>query len=218
MELWKRFLFARRISIKYNKPIESLLNMLDKDRKNELITRKTLEIKEQNVECDILPNNLYHMNKVLSLYDKWKECNVILTELGSRRLNIPEGISEKIFCFHTGCIIIKKAYNIKSSSSFDCYNPHTKKTVQLKASSVLNDCTSFGPSSEWEELYFMHIDSLNNKYTIWEIDSQILYNCKVNNTTTFRQQQDAGKRPRLSIRKNFIEKYNLTPTWQGVLL
>jgi hypothetical protein len=78
--------------------------------------------------------------------------------------------------------------------------------------------TSFGPKSEWEELYFMYINTEKNMYKIWEIDTNLLYNCKVNKTTTLWEQKQTGKRPRLSIKKELIDKYNLKHIYVGIIL
>ena len=101
--------------------------------------------------------------------------------------------------------------------SFDCYNLKTNKTVQLKSSSVYNDLSSFGPMSEWDELYFMYLDVNKNSYQIWNIDTTILNTTKINKNTSFEECKNTGKRPRLSIRKCFIEKYNLKPIYEGIL-
>lgn len=177
-----------------------------------------ITIKNQTLTCKATVNEYYDMYLIIKLYKNWKHGNEICTQIGGRKMNIPECLSEYLFCFHTGCIIIKDTKKIKSSTSFDCYNPLTSKTVQLKCSSVYKDLSSFGPKSEWEELYFMFIDINTDSYKIWYIDSNLLYDCKVNFNTTFRQQQNTGKRPRLSIRKCLIEKYDIQPIGIGTIL
>jgi Bsp6I restriction endonuclease len=50
-----------------------------------------------------------------------------------------------------------------ANSSFDCYEPQKSKRIQVKACSVEEDLTSFGPDSVWDEIYFVHFYP-NKKY------------------------------------------------------
>ena len=42
-----------------------------------------------------------------------------------------------------------------ANSSWDCYDVKRQKRIQVKACSVLPDLTSFGPNSQWDEIYFV---------------------------------------------------------------
>ena len=216
LEAFKLITFAHKVSKNYNIPLSNLVKFF-KNYEEKITEQLTINLNNKKILCDVLKNNFYHMKLFYDLFDDWKKCNETCNLLKTRKLNIPEGISERLFCFHTGCIIIKKVYKIKISMSFDCYNLKTNKTVQLKSSSVYNDLSSFGPMSEWDELYFMYLDVNKNSYQIWNIDTTILNTTKINKNTSFEECKNTGKRPRLSIRKCFIEKYNLKPIYEGIL-
>lgn len=216
--MWNVCMFNRAVSKRYNISLEKIVSSVfgDCDEKI-LITSNILDYGDnKKVKCDHLNNNLFHMLKVLKIYDKWKKINSECESIYSRKINLPECISERIFCFHTNSVIIKRVYSSKKySNSFDCYNEETKTKIQLKACSVKYDLSSFGPRSKFDKLYFMFIDTNKDKYYIWEIDNIYLDNVQVNQTTSFRQQQEKGLRPRFSIRKHIVDKYNLDPTYVG---
>lgn len=79
---------------------------------------------------------------------------------------------------------------------------------QIKACSVEGDLTSFGPNSEWDDLYFMDFwndGDVNGKFDVYKINSNLIYNRKVNRTQTVRQVQAQGKRPRFSLKELIME-------------
>ncbi len=83
--------------------------------------------------------------------------------------------------------------------------------VQVKATTISNDLTSFGPKSTWDFLVFMDY-SVQDEVTIYNIPSESIYNSKLNKkkNETFVDQQEQGRRPRLSIKK-IIERDNIKP-------
>ena len=87
----------------------------------------------------------------------------------------------------------------------------TGKRIQIKATSTKNDCTSFGPHSEWDELYFLDFSSEDGNCKIYLIDSKTIYEHAVNKNQIFTQQQEQGRRPRLSIIQKIIQPNNLQP-------
>ena len=68
-----------------------------------------------------------------------------------------------------------------------------------------------------ENRLITYLDVNKNSYQIWNIDTTILNTTKINKNTSFEECKNTGKRPRLSIRKCFIEKYNLKPIYEGIL-
>lgn len=208
--------FARRVAKEKKIPFDDLISIVNTDKKN-IEIKGQINFKGKIIKCTYLLNTFEHIIMVLKLYDSWKNQQNICVMLHSRKPNCPEGVSERIFCFVTGSTIIKKAIGMKSTS-FDAYNVSTGKTIQLKTtSSDSNDLTSFGPDSKWDELYFMSITTSTDSFKIWKIDNDLLYNCKVNATQTFRDCQATGKRPRLSIFKEIINKYRLKPLFTGII-
>lgn len=148
---------------------------------------------------------------LLNMYNLWNELSENLTEYGCRRINFPE-ISELIFCLVYDCWRTNNISGIEHSS-FDCYNPKTNARIQIKATSVKKDLTSFGPKSIWDELYFMNFypnECYDGSFEVYLIPSDAVYNYKINENQTFRDQQKEGRRPRLSINK-LIKSLDLNP-------
>jgi hypothetical protein len=160
------------------------------------------------------------------LFDQWNNLNKYLqNEFESRGINLPEGISESAFCMwsnnKSGKFISKTSSGKKlKTSSFDTYNITTNRSEQIKACSIENDLTSFGPKSDWDDLYFLDFynhGKLDGVFDIYKIQDSIIYNAKLNSTQTFKDQQKQGRRPRLSI-KQLIEIHGIEPLAQGVCL
>jgi hypothetical protein len=62
--------------------------------------------------------------------------------LGGRKINIPDVISEGIYCYLFNC-----ARTNGSAKSYDAVDLKTKEGIQIKSASIHDDCTSFGPTS-----------------------------------------------------------------------
>ena len=163
------------------------------------------------VEVDVVEKS--DAKKITEMYSLWKKLSSSLSEYGCRRMNFPE-ISELIFCLVFDCWRTNNIKGIKDHNSFDCYNPKTNARIQIKATSVADDLTSFGPKSVWDELYFMDFFS-NNKYdgsfTIYLIPNDAVYNFKINKEQTFKDQQKEGRRPRFHMKKDLIKPLGLKP-------
>ena len=83
--------------------------------------------------------------------------------------------------------------------------------IQIKASSVGSDLTTFGPKSEWDELFFLDFSQGNGVFKVYEIKHEWIYSHNVNKSQTFKEQQAQGRRPRFSITKDIIIPKNLKP-------
>jgi len=152
------------------------------------------------------------------LFDSWRNLKFGLRDSKSREPNFPEGLSEVAFCLYSGS---KRFMSLKGpvSSSFDTFNIKTGKAEQIKACSVKEDLTSFGPKSKWDDLYFLDFyneGKIDGRFNVYKIPSKFIYNSKVNKTQTFKQQQKTGKRPRLSVIKSIIQKRKLKPEAKNV--
>src|SRR3989338_9380004 len=89
-----------------------------------------------------------------NIYSDWKKLNDRLKAISTRGINLPETISENAFAlFFPDCFRIVSLKGMKCS--FDCLNIKTGSRIQIKASSIASDLTSFGPKSEWDELFFL---------------------------------------------------------------
>jgi len=147
------------------------------------------------------------------IYKQWRLLCSRLTSINSRAVNLPEGLSEGVFCIAMDCVrMVRSILGVKSS--FDCIDLKSGKRILVKACSVLPDLTSFGPDSVWDEIYFMDFykdGRWNGEVDIYKIGNADVYNHKVNKNQTFKDQQSQGRRPRFSIYKEIIEAKAMQP-------
>lgn len=158
--------------------------------------------------------------KLKNIYEKWVGLSSLCQEMKGRKINIPEIISEGLFCIEFGCARFLKCTG-KISSSFDCLELENNTRIQVKATSVKEDLTSFGPKSTWDEIYLVHFlpnDYYDGSYRVYKIDDDLIYGHKVNKNETFKDQQLAGKRPRFSLMKDIIIPHNVKPSREGNIL
>jgi len=147
---------------------------------------------------------------IKELYKDWKELNDRLKKIGTRGINLPETISENAFCiFFTDCV--RTVGLKKGKCSFDCIDTKTGSRIQLKATSVKSDLTSFGPRSEWDELFFLDFSEGDGSFKVYNIKPEDVYSRSMNKNQTFKDQQEQGKRPRFSIINEIILKKKLKP-------
>jgi hypothetical protein len=150
-------------------------------------------------------------NLLNNLYFDWLKLNKSLRAISTRGINIPETITENVYClFFPDNVRVAKLRS--GRCSFDCINTKTGKTVQVKAASISPDLTSFGPNSEYEELVFLDFSKEDGSFKIYDIPIDLIKKTKVNQTQTFEEQQAQGRRPRLSIINNIIIPLKLKPT------
>ncbi len=175
---------------------------------------KTLVIngKEYSIKVDIFDET--DLKEICSIYHKWANLSDELSKFGCRRLNFPE-ISEIFFCLVDGSWRVNATSISGEHSSFDCYNPERKTRIQVKSASASNELTSFGPKSEWDELYFLDFynDGIyDGTFEVYKIPSKLVYEWIVSKkeNITFIERQLEGKRPRFSLR-TLIEYYELEP-------
>jgi len=150
---------------------------------------------------------------LLKLYNSWQEGSELSLKLGGRRINLPEALSEGAFChFMKVGRLISCTGNV--NRSFDCVDYNDKEDgynmrIQVKASGIEKDLTSFGPNSEWDEIYFCDFSKLNYTFYVYLIPNDLIYNHKVNATQTMKDQQRQGRRPRMSL-KSIIKDNNIS--------
>lgn len=161
--------------------------------------------------------DLEDYKKLQEIFYKWQEINKKLKELGGRNLNVPDVFSEALFCIFFNAIRTNG-----EGYSYDCVSLDDYAGIQVKSCSIDVDCTSFGPSSTWDELYF--VDFAPNGY----VDGKVWFykiDCDINSLVlnaakgeTFREQQLQGRRPRFSIKSRIIEEKGLVPVLKIDLL
>lgn len=153
------------------------------------------------------------------IYYHWRELCDKLIAMGGRGVNIPEVLTEGLFCIDMNAVRLTQGIT-GANTSFDCYREEDSTRIQVKACSVLPDLTSFGPRSVWDEIYFMDFYNEGNwdgTYNIYFIENDLIYNHRVNAEQTVRDQQQQGRRPRFSLYREIIQPLNLEPVVSGQL-
>ena len=148
--------------------------------------------------------------KLQQIFFDWQKINTQLKTLGGRNLNVPDVFSEALFC-----IFFNAVRTNGTAHSYDCVSLNNSAGIQVKSCSIDNDCTSFGPTSTWDELYFADFAPkgvVDGKVWFYKIDCDI-YSLVLNakKGETFRDQQSQGRRPRFSIKSSIIKAQNLKP-------
>lgn len=179
----------------------------------ELITQN-INLYGSSCQAELMKFDEEDSKQWIILWDSWKNLKLGLREYKTREPNLPEGLSETAFCMYSGSL---RLIDIKGScnKSADTYNIQSSKAEQIKATSVENDLTSFGPKSKWDVLYFLDFyrnGDLDGSFDIYQIDKELIYNTIVHkgNNETFRDQQAQKRRPRLSL-KALIELHSISP-------
>ncbi|RYC74379.1 Bsp6I family type II restriction endonuclease [Candidatus Nanosyncoccus alces] len=158
--------------------------------------------------------------KLKDIFKKWQNMNSDLNALKGRSLNVPDVFSEALFCLAFNAV---RTNAEPGAHSYDCVIKDTGEGVQVKSASIPNDCTSFGPTSTWDLLYYA--DFAPNGYVdgnVWfyKIDSEDVYGLVLNQAKneTFADQQAQGRRPRFSIKSRIINAKGLQPVKKVSLL
>lgn len=148
--------------------------------------------------------------KLKEIFHDWMIINGKLKALGGRSLNVPDVFSEALFCYFFNSIRTNG-----TGYSYDCITLDTHLGVQVKSASIENDLTSFGPTSTWDEIYYVDfapngfVDGNVYFYKLEEDFSSLILNKAKGET--FRDQQLQGRRPRFSIKNELIRSKNLSP-------
>ena len=148
-----------------------------------------------------------------SIFDVWRKLKMSMRDYKSREPNFPEGLSEVAFCLWSGSSRFISATGL-SNTSFDTFNTKTKRAEQIKACSIDEDLTSFGPKSKWDDLYFLDFyneGKVDGLFDIYKIPTELIYKNKVNKNQIFTHQQGEKRRPRFSIKKAIIMVNNIKP-------
>jgi len=146
------------------------------------------------------------------LHDAYWPWNAALSQTpwAERGANIPEALTEAIVCLCTDAKLIRGGVG-------DILLPN-RKVGEVKATSKpKGDLTSFSPTEEFDELYFVMANPQNNHiYTVYDLgmSRREVEKIRVSSTQTFKQQSDEGRRPRFSVIEKIIKERVVTPTWK----
>ena len=173
---------------------------------------------KDNIEIEVAIFDKKDALNFKKLFNLWVKLNNGLGKYG-RKVNIPEVLSEGMFCIFSNSARYQKRIKGKGPVSFDTVNLKTGEREQIKASSIEEDLSSFGPKSEWDKLYFMNYYN-NGKpdgtFNVYEIPNKLIYGNKVNKGQTMKTQQKERRRPRFSIMKDIIKPYNIKPIGKNI--
>ena len=141
----------------------------------------------------------------VEMYFLWKELDQRIRSSATRGINFPETISEALACYALG-------FKWNKGSGGDAMNGDN--VIEFKATSNWNrDTTSFSPSENFDNLYFLRLDKRNDELYIYDtgLNSDRLKQIKVNKIETVEHQQQSGRRPRFSMISFIIEPQGLNP-------
>lgn len=149
--------------------------------------------------------------KIQQIFRRWLSMNSLLNSLNGRKVNVPDVLSEALFCMAFDAVRTNN-----TAHSYDCVLRETGEGVQIKSASIENDCTSFGPKSTWDLLYFANFvpnGRIDGQVDFYEIEDDFVYSLILNKekNETFHMQQMQGRRPRFSIQNRIIKEKDLSP-------
>ena len=105
------------------------------------------------------------------------------------------------------------------STSFDAYDTKRAKRIQIKCSASSGP-SSFGPKSQYDEIYFVDFKSdgkIDGTYKIYKLENEDIDSVKVNKKQSLVDQQQKDRRPRFEIRSALVVKKKLKPVFKGKL-
>ncbi|MBT3539259.1 Bsp6I family type II restriction endonuclease [Candidatus Parcubacteria bacterium] len=181
------------------------------------IKSKEINLDNKKVEIQIACLDKTDGKEFKRLFDLWKKLNIGLKKYG-RGVNIPEVISEGMFCVFSGSVRYVKKIKGVGKVSFDTINIEKSRREQIKATSIDSDLTSFGPKTEWDDLYFIDFykdGKLDGTFDLYLVPNNLIYSNKVNKGQTMKQQQNEKRRPRMSI-KTIIKDNKIKPIAKDV--
>lgn len=149
-----------------------------------------------------------------SHYMQWKFLNEQNLAYGYRRINLPEILTEGL-----ASVLLKMPRTNNTTlcnigGSADLVDVTTGAEVQIKGISTIGEesggPTSFGPRTEFTRLIVIHVRVDQNKAYFYELSADEYKTWEVNKNENLEDQQEAGKRPRLTILP-IIKKKGIIP-------
>ena len=126
-----------------------------------------------------------------NIFQDWINLNKRVKRLGGRNLNVPDVLSEALYCYFFNAIRTNG-----TAHSYDAVDIKTGEGIQIKSASIKDDCTSFGPTSTWDRLYFVDFapnGNVDGNVFFYEIISdninKLVLNKKDNETFEDQQKQ-----------------------------
>ena len=154
---------------------------------------------------ELLNAHISYVNSIKQINQKFKNKTKEI-----RCPNFPEAISENIVKFAYNYVYQKCPSWNTVSGDLELYDIELQQNIKLEVKGFSsNGPSSFGPTEQWNKIYFIDCCKFMDKhFIIYEIclsnkDSDF-YMIKVNKNETYKEQCDAGRRPRITF--NEIKK------------
>lgn len=165
-------------------------------------------------------------------FKSWKQDRHDQMLIHGRAPNLSDGFTEGLFCLATNSVRYSKAPDNKksmgfercteklSNSSLDTYSIDKKEIEQIKSSIIDGtDCTSFGPTSKQDVVYFMHFYRLDGSFDLYRIEDNVLQSTVIKKDgTTFADKKLTGQRPHFSLLDKVIKPNQINPIKTNVKL
>lgn len=146
------------------------------------------------------------------LHDAYWNYRIITTTIpwAKRAANMPSELTEAIVCLCTGAELIDKGHG-------DILLPRGLIGEVKGTSSYEKDLSTFSPSSEFDKLFFVHMDPLTHDiYHVYDLglNRKSISGIMVNKSATFADHSKGKRGPRFSIIRQIIKPRNMKPTWK----
>jgi hypothetical protein len=147
-----------------------------------------------------------------SLHEAYWNYRIIATAVpwAKRAPNMPSELTEAIVCLCTGAELIDDGHG-------DILLKQGLIGEVKGTSSSEGDLSSFSPSSEFDKLFFVHMDPHSHDiYHVYDLglDRKSISGIMVNNTSTFADHSKGSRRPRFSIIDQIIRPRGMKPSWK----
>ena len=163
----------------------------------DILNQDILEVQTMSVQFEIIKR----------AYHDWKNLNVTISQdMNSRKINFPEPISENIVCYALG--MTRNMGSILGDAT-----DSEGRLVEIKATSnFYSDLSSFSPTTRFDRLIFVRLNLETDEAYIYDLglNGDQFSQLQVNSLQTVADQQNQGRRPRLSL-INYIEANNIQP-------
>ena len=151
-------------------------------------------------------------NNASLLHEAYWNYRIMATTVpwAKRAPNMPSELTEVIVCLCTGAELIDEGHG-------DILLPKGLIGEVKGTSSSDHDLSTFSPSSEFEKLFFVHMDPQSHDiYHVYDLglNRKSIGGIMVNNSSTFADHSEGNRRPRFSIIDQIIKPKGMKPTWR----
>lgn len=162
----------------------------------------------QYKKFDLIEIDDARIDEVCNAFFKWKDLNTYIKSNSSRGINMPDAISEPMACY---CLNLK--WN-RGPSVGDATDVHGNRIECKATSNFEGDLSSFGPKTVFDDLLYLRFNLDENQLYIYDlkVNSEEFGKYPANKKQTIQDQKDAGRRPRVSLQKLFVDANNMEPT------